>query len=132
MYQSINTADSSLFEEPVSRKHACRKMLPGTRYAYRRTLHLPYCMQPWSGARNGKRAQNTAIKAGLFTGHGPARGSGEAALKKTRGSSWFGLGGVQNLTGRVGSGRFGSGQIRRFSSITGRAGSPQPDPTREK
>ena len=61
----------------------------------------------------------------LFTGHGPARGSGQAALKK--------------IADRVHSGRkvfeispVGSGRVRRLSNLTDRAVSSLSDPTREK
>ena len=56
--------------------------------------------------------------AGLFTGYGPAHGSGQAVLNK--------------LTGRVRSGRevfeisrVGWGRVKRFSNLTGRAGPPK-------
>ena len=42
----------------------------------------------------------------------------------------FGL--VKRCSKSPGSGRVGSGQVMRFSDLMGRAGSPCPDPTREK
>ena len=52
--------------------------------------------------------------AGLFTGHGTARGSGD--IQKTRESSRLGSGGVRNVTDRAGSGQnilkyHGSGRV---------------------
>ena len=87
-----------------------------------RLTALSIGVQQYSSGAPGK---SPSKKAGLFTGHDPARGSGQEG--ETRGSSRVGSDQGVIETARVSSGRF-----RRFSSLTGRVRSPGSDPTREK